>query len=1105
MLNEWPVFLCYRRVDAHRQAKWLSERLPSESIPLLEDVPAEDAPGEQPLRLKVYFDEETPPGQPWEQIHGDAIRSARALVLISSPGACNVQGPDDWVHKELDWWAKNRSAAPIIVETTGVGERWIPREVREHWRGIQWITITREWLDSSEIAEDERQQVLRQIVAGIAASERSVRNEQIVELERLAERNRRLIIVQWAILAATAGAVALAIRFERSARESASDAESKAQALARVNNSLTDANNRTSRLLKSERIERVKAQYLLALRNQDWDTALALTGPLREIGPAGVSVLVEALSPNYAEQVVFAALQTLLLIGDPSLIEPLLRRSVNLENQLFRTMTLSPPTPETKPYLDLNRKINHQGIHQLLGSIGPEGATKFLDFWANLRFLPRNDPIFDGPGLERLRYATSGHLARMGEKVVPRLLGALERPGARSVAARALGILGPAAKEATPRLIALLTQEDKDLRREAAIAIAGIGPRPEDMDRVLAILAENLDDPDALHAIARLGPPAGRLAEPIAKSLMERDPLRPGAWKSQGHLEASIRALGALDTENDLVARALIVHLSTGYDVQLAAIEAMGRFRSHPELVIPALIEQLGATYQNARVAAVASLGALGRSSGMVADKIVKQLAAREPRKKQYLEEYLEAIAAIGPNARAAEGELTSLIEGQEAAGVRTKALWALGRVADYRESTWNLVVGHMSREGPGLRNAAQDALNAFAARHPEAARRLGDLMRSDAKTALEIVGRGDIEIRDDRLRQSLLWVASDADRAPGLRKEAVEALGGVHEAPEVTARSLLALPGDDAGLSRARVSALTKLARRSDTVVALIAEELRQRPDRSLISTLGKVGPRAAPATPVLIGILRRQEDLRTSVLTTLKEIGPAARLAEAELAQILRTGSDLERDGAVAAIGRIGVTSARTVAALLELLERDGASLEERSRAGAALRALDDQGVELGAIARLIEFLGQGDWVVRKYVMTALILVGRPAHEAVAERLRDDDLLVRQDAFQVLAASLSIPKKHLLIPTLSHADPDVQRLAVRALARTGADGPRVADAIAEVLESGTSAVRIEALKAIRELRLDSPKLRRAIAEAARSNEADVSQWAKEIQLSAD
>jgi hypothetical protein len=111
-------------------------------------------------------------------------------------------GPQDWVHNEIDWWLKNRKAAPIIIDATGEGNRWVPRSITQRWPDSQrLVLVIDEW---ERLSSDQRrafeERVLTRILAGIALSERQVVDEDLARELRTSRRLKRAITLTFALL-----------------------------------------------------------------------------------------------------------------------------------------------------------------------------------------------------------------------------------------------------------------------------------------------------------------------------------------------------------------------------------------------------------------------------------------------------------------------------------------------------------------------------------------------------------------------------------------------------------------------------------------------------------------------------------------------------------------------------------------------------------------------------------------------------------------------------------------------------------------------------------------------------------------------------------------
>lgn len=163
-----PVFLCYRATDGLETAGWLNEAL--------RESAAEDP--DQPS-LDVYFAGASPAYHDWTELHRPALERARAFIIICTPGLVARLGDDDWVHLELDWWLTHRKTAPILIDATGEGARWVPGEISRRWPNAQRIRVdARTWKALPPEANREIQaEVAARILASIRLLESQVRFE----------------------------------------------------------------------------------------------------------------------------------------------------------------------------------------------------------------------------------------------------------------------------------------------------------------------------------------------------------------------------------------------------------------------------------------------------------------------------------------------------------------------------------------------------------------------------------------------------------------------------------------------------------------------------------------------------------------------------------------------------------------------------------------------------------------------------------------------------------------------------------------------------------------------------------------------------------------
>lgn len=220
MSKDWQVFICYRQVDGESVARWLFENLDREPLP------AALASETGRPRLLAYFDQAAPAVADWQAAHRPALEDSRALLVVCTPGLCARTGVEDWVHLEIDWWLKHREAAPILVDVTGEGARWVPEKIRMRWPNAQRVRIDPSIFADGESSRWHREIAIQRIVGGISASEAQTRSQDIRRERALNVRLRRYLslmltatVVAALGLAATLWFASLATRNEREVRQ----------------------------------------------------------------------------------------------------------------------------------------------------------------------------------------------------------------------------------------------------------------------------------------------------------------------------------------------------------------------------------------------------------------------------------------------------------------------------------------------------------------------------------------------------------------------------------------------------------------------------------------------------------------------------------------------------------------------------------------------------------------------------------------------------------------------------------------------------------------------------------------------------------------------
>ncbi|MBT4483201.1 MAG: toll/interleukin-1 receptor domain-containing protein, partial [Candidatus Latescibacteria bacterium] len=119
-MRKCPVFICYRQVDGTKIAQWLFKNLHGKCLSDRGEVDT----AEEVSSLDVYFDQTAPAVGDWKAIHQPRLHTSQAMIIVCTPGSFQRLEKNDWVHREIEWWLKNRKVAPILIDATGEGERW---------------------------------------------------------------------------------------------------------------------------------------------------------------------------------------------------------------------------------------------------------------------------------------------------------------------------------------------------------------------------------------------------------------------------------------------------------------------------------------------------------------------------------------------------------------------------------------------------------------------------------------------------------------------------------------------------------------------------------------------------------------------------------------------------------------------------------------------------------------------------------------------------------------------------------------------------------------------------------------------------------------------
>lgn len=198
------AFLCYRRNDGAWHAEWLNDHL--------DNIEYRDPDGTL-CHLSLYYDRTAPGVANWKHLHFPSLQTSHALIVICTPGIAkdlSRRGNPDWVYEELRWWTQYRRTAPIVVDATGEGDRWLPELITRQWPDINRIDLRREDADAAAHSSDSAfaERIQQRIVGSIQQSERASVFEDLERSKRLTNRLKlwlTVALVSLVALAVTSG------------------------------------------------------------------------------------------------------------------------------------------------------------------------------------------------------------------------------------------------------------------------------------------------------------------------------------------------------------------------------------------------------------------------------------------------------------------------------------------------------------------------------------------------------------------------------------------------------------------------------------------------------------------------------------------------------------------------------------------------------------------------------------------------------------------------------------------------------------------------------------------------------------------------------------
>lgn len=611
-------------------------------------------------------------------------------------------------------------------------------------------------------------------------------------------------------------------------------------------------------------------------------------------------------------------------------------------------------------------------------------------------------------------------------------------PYVRAEAIRALGVVGPRARDAVPAMVASLAAADRHLAQAAIWALGQMRSAASGAVPHLVEVMETTGDPtETWMAILSLGE-IGLAAEPAVPSIVAVGRRRnPGPELFSPAVEALVRIGPA-----GHAALVALIREERGVNRQLP-INALARLGLNPPGFKEALDEVVKDADAQTREIALMAIRALGPDSKPTTESLVAVLRSGtlDTRSRQGVVQGLAETATIA--------ELLDLARDKDPRVVA--GAWLALSCKDPAK----LTDAERDRAYPMLLAALGDG-RAETALAAAAALRCVPLRAPDPQVLLLLGRHGDA-----RTEIAAAIRALGANAVPALAK----ALAAKDRDVRVGAALALAQFGPDA---RPAVPALRDAALREKgnatpfvrailqtSDLAVVADMLREAPPfrRSFADALARAGAAAVPH----VDRLRRDDDpdVRREALLLAPQLGEAAipwLLAGAE------DPATAVADAAVAGLGGDLVPPVQAIPALARACRR----AEIRP---AALRALAKRGP--AALPAIREFASDPDPRVRAQ---ALSVLGKDGVELLAAALADGDANVRRTAAMALrdCRAAALPALPGLRRLLGDPQMEVRGAAASALA---AIGPAAVKPLVEVLKTTDPRARESAVYALREI----------------------------------
>ncbi len=590
-----------------------------------------------------------------------------------------------------------------------------------------------------------------------------------------------------------------------------------------------------------------------------------------------------------------------------------------------------------------------------LANLGPDAAEALPALIETLD--SRNNRSGRDRDRRQILFRIAHALSRIGPVAIPPLIEALKSDDgmARAGAAKALGGIGPNARDAIPGLIANLRIDQPEERREMIDALALIG-----RDAVPA-LGEALGSSEAVVragaalALAEIGQDALSLAAKVADATArETDPTARAA------LFGAIPKTGVEPTRAvELLLRGV---KDDNAEVRHAAINAIYLLRSANDRLIPALVTLLRDPNPTLSERAAIVLGRLGPGASSAVPALLEVARKRTPPPPAYI----DALGQIGP---AAVPGVLHAIE-QENPDQLTRDHWSVKCLQGIGGGAISPLATALADSKVSIRLVAARALGELG---PVAAPAFGALVAAagdaDPRVRATVLGAL-VNTRVQTLSAVSRLESALKDSSPIVRLTAAQLVPHLGESARPLAPTLLATLAD------------------RDPAVRL-----------AVMEALPTLGSGATPSIDPLLQLLPTADaETRARVLTVFAGIGAGAKTALPEIRHRLSDPDPAVRAAALSAFAKIEEPDPRVPVLIAAL---DDPSLPVRQAAAKEIASVGDKARD--ATSRLTAMLQHED--ERDAAFDALRQISVRSVPDLIIMLRDRDLTVKKFATQRLA----------------------------------------------------------------------------------------------------